>query len=76
MIDVFAQGVVSQALRKGLLYFFMYKAIVIQKIFVSLRCLHTEALLVGGTDEDGDLYIGKALLDALCLTHWNLAVSN
>ena len=31
MIDVFAQGVVSQALRKGLLYFFMYKAIVIQK---------------------------------------------
>ena len=29
---------------------------------------------VGGTDEDGDLYIGKALLDALCLTFWNLAV--
>ena len=36
--------------------------------------LHAEASLAGGVDEGGDLYIGKALLDALCLTHRNLAV--
>ena len=36
----------------------------------------TEALPVGWTDEVGSLYIGKALLDALCLTHRNLAVPN
>ena len=34
----------------------------VQKFFLSLQSLHTEALLVGGTGEDGDLYIGKAYL--------------
>jgi hypothetical protein len=34
----------------------------VQKIFLSLQSLHTEAPLVGGTGEDGDLYIGKAYL--------------
>ena len=31
--------------------------------------------LWAGLTRSGDLYIGKALLDALCLTLWNLAVS-
>ena len=40
---------------------------------LSLQCLHTEASLAGGADEGGDLYIGKALSDALLLTLRNLA---
>ena len=27
-----------------------------------MRCLHTEASLAGGSDEDGDLYIGKSVI--------------
>ena len=38
--------------------------------------LHTEAPLAGGTDEGGDLYIGKSVTCALCLTLRNLAVPN
>jgi len=45
-------------------------------LFLSLQCLHTEASLAGGADEGGDLYIGKALSDALFLTLRNLAVPN
>ena len=38
------------------------------KVFIPNSCLWV------GLFEDGDLYIEKALLDALCLTFWNLAV--
>jgi len=37
----------------------------LQKIYVLLQRLHTEASLVGGVKEGGDLYIEKAL-SALC----------
>ena len=33
-----------------------------QKYSISLPCLHTEASLVGGSDEDGDLYIKKSVI--------------
>lgn len=32
----------------------------LQKLFVYLQCLHADALLLGGTQESEDLYIGKA----------------
>jgi hypothetical protein len=41
-----------------------------------LQCSHTEASLESGADEGGNLYIGKALSDALFLTLRNLAVPN
>ena len=44
--------------------------------FLSLQCSHTEASHECGADEGGNLYIGKALSDALFLTHRNLAVPN
>ena len=37
----------------------------VQDYFLTLQSLHAEAPLVGGTDDGGDLYIGKAYL-ALC----------
>lgn len=37
----------------------------VQDYFLTLQSLHAEAPLVGGTDEGGDLYIGKAYL-TLC----------
>jgi hypothetical protein len=47
-----------------------------QKYSLSLHCSHTEAPLECGADEGGNLYIGKALSDALFLTYRNLAVPN
>ena len=43
---------------------------------LSLQCSHTEAPHECGADEGGNLYIGKALSDALFLTTRNLAVPN
>ena len=54
--------------------FFLYKAIDIHKNFVSLHRFLNNAEAQGWRLRDGNLYIGKALLDALCLTFWNLAV--
>ena len=53
---------------------FWYKAIDIHKNFVSLHRFLNNAEAQGRKQRDEDLYIGKALLDALCLTFWNLAV--
>ena len=47
-----------------------------KKLFLSLQRSHTEALLASGADEGGNLYIGKALSDALFLSPRNLAVPN
>ena len=40
-------------------------ACIVQDNLVTLQSLHAEVLLAGGTDEGGDLYIGKAYL-TLC----------
>ena len=56
------------------LYFFLYKAIDIHKNFVSLHRFLNNAEAQGWRLRDGNLYIGKALLDALSLTCRNLAV--
>ena len=70
-----APKVVSQALWKAILYsFFLDKAIQIPKYFVSLQCFRNNAEAQGWRLRDGNLYIGKALLDALTLTLGNLAV--
>ena len=53
---------------------FLYKAIDIPKKFVSLHRFLNNAEAQGWRLRDGNLYIGKALLDALCLTARNLAV--
>ena len=47
-----------------------------QFYFLSLHCLHSEALLAGGANEGGDLYIGKSVILRFVLDSWNLAVPN
>ena len=55
---------------------YLVEFFVVSKIFYIFAVSPYRSPLECGADEDGDLYIGKALSDALFLTLRNLAVPN
>lgn len=70
-------GITFKSFFKEIFFFLWFFNI----FFVYLHSLHTEALLAGGADEGGDLYIGKSVilrfvLDVLESGSFTLIVKN
>ena len=68
----------SRIIADSYLYFKKLAAVFVyfRNFLYFCNCSHTEALPVGGSDEEWGPIYRKSVICALCLTLWNLAVPN